>query len=175
MVSTYYDLLRQIWFLTLQHVLMLATFRYSIFFVWTLVTFATSCGQIFNISDLSEASNFQLKVSAPFKWVTICLTKIIEIIWTRQYFLKRHQCVLNRQTKWHHLAIFRGHSSPVHSSGRTVTTLILKRDYDLTMPACHYFINPSQCRSLGDQVSKKYFQKLDACRTFQLKYGSCKK
>ena len=42
-------------------------------------------------------------------------------------------------------------------SGRTVTTLILKRDYDLTMPACHYFINPSQCRSLCDQVSKKYF------------------
>ena len=121
------------------------------FFVWTLVTFATSWGQIFNISDLSEASNFQLNISQ---------------IGTRQYFLKTHQCVLHRQTKWHHLAIFRGHSSPVHS-GRTVTTLILKRDYDLTMPACHYFINPSQCRSLGDQVSKKYFQTLDACRTFQ--------
>ena len=112
------------------------------FFVWTLVTFATSWGQIFNISDLSEASNFQLNISQ---------------IGTRQYFLKTHQCVLHRQTKWHHLAIFRGHSSPVHS-GRTVTTLILKRDYDLTMPACHYFINPSQCRSLGDQVSKNIFK-----------------
>ena len=110
------------------------------FFVWTLVTFATSWGQIFNISDLSEASNFQLKISQ---------------IGTRQYFLKTHQCVLHRQTKWHHLAIFRGHSIPVHS-GRTVTTLILKRDYDLTMPACHYFINPSQCRSLGDQVFKHW-------------------
>ena len=121
-------------------------------FVWTLVTFATSWGQIFNSSDLSEVSNFQLKILSNellFVW------PIDNKIWTRQYFLKRHQCVLHRQTKRHHLAIFRGHSSPVHS-GRTVTTLILKRDYDLTMPACHYFINPSQCRSLVDQVSKKY-------------------
>ena len=131
----------------------------QIFFVWRHCSFLPPPEAKFLISVPSvRCQIFSWKCQLlSNKLLCICLTKIVKkkIIWTRQYFLKRHQCVLHRQTKRHHLAIFRGHSSPVHS-GRTVTTLILKRDYDLTMPACHYFINPSQCRSLVDQVSKKY-------------------